>query len=130
MNNEQVQTWCRLKQWLTATNLDRGETWGESINQHSRANAWADALTSVQLSTTNPNNPQNTPNPVNNYRDNNPSFFALFSKSVSLQKQYIYVYGGGLAAHALVRAILFVCLCLCACVFLNICSPNKCSPHA
>ena len=84
MNNEQVQTWCRLKQWLTATNLDRGETWGESINQHSRLRTathvlrWADALTTVQLSTTNPNNPQNTPNPVNNSPINNPSFFAVF----------------------------------------------------
>ena len=51
---------------------------GKANHQHSRANAWADALTSVQLSTTNPNNPQNTPNPVNNSPINNPSFFALF----------------------------------------------------
>lgn len=40
--------------------------------------ACADALTTVRLSTTNPNNPQHTPNPVNNPVDNNPSFFALF----------------------------------------------------
>ena len=42
-----------------------------------------------------------------------PIFLPFFSKSVSLQKQYIYVYGWGLAAHALVRAD---CLCVCACV--------------
>ena len=57
---------------------------GKANHQHSRLRTathvlrWADALTNVRLSTTNPNNPQHTPNPVNNPVDNNPSFFALF----------------------------------------------------
>ena len=49
-----------------------------------------------------PNNPQNTPKPVDKLQVNNPSFFALFSKSVSIEKQYIYVYGRGSKAYALV----------------------------
>ena len=40
---------------------------------------------------------------------------------MSLEKQYIYVYGGGLAAHALVRALANVCLCEQVFVSANIC---------
>ena len=43
------------------------------------------------------------------------------TKSVSLQNQYIYVYGWGLAAHALVRALANMCLCEQVFVSANIC---------
>ena len=108
---------------------------GKANHQHSRLRTathvlrWADALTTFscpqQTQTTHRTHPTlRTTRPITTHL-----FLPFFSKSVSLQKQYIYVYGPPLAAHALVRAFVLVCLCMCACVFLNICSPNKRSPH-
>ena len=79
-----------------------GETWGESKPPALTPYGCADALTTFGC----PQQTQTTHNTHPTLRTTSQStthlFLPFFSKSVSIENQYIYVYGRGVKAYALV----------------------------